>query len=284
MTLKFFYTKLLPIILLVLSTISCTAYKKLPYLKNVAKDTTEQINIGVFEPKIVPNDILTITVNALTEASQSAVMAFNLPLVPTATNNSLQTTMQTTNYVSGTLQNYIVQSDGTINFPTIGTVLAEGKTPRELQEYLAAQIYPRYVAEKPIINVRYINFQVSVLGEVNRPGTYNSVNGQMTIWDALAVAGDMTIFGKRTNVLLIRTNSQGNTSFYRINLQQKNILVTPELYYLRQNDKLYVETNRAKGNNSAFGTVESLSISAASILISCVSLAANIYNVRQRNN
>jgi polysaccharide export outer membrane protein len=251
--------------------LSCAAHKQLPYLKKAAMN--EKLSTTIHEAKIMPDDVISITVNS---TLQGAVNDFNLPLVPNNMSSPLQTTVQASSYNSGSLQNYIVQKDGTINFPVLGTVTLVGMTAQQAQEHLASLIYPRYIAEKPIINVRFVNFQVSVLGEVNRPGTFNSVNGQMTILDALAAAGDMTIYGKRTNILLIRTNEKGETIFQRISLQDKNIVANSELFYMQQNDKLYVETNRAKGNNSAFGTIQTLSLSAVSIVISAASLVATL--------
>ncbi|OJU46906.1 MAG: hypothetical protein BGN96_00895 [Bacteroidales bacterium 45-6] len=121
---------------------------------------------------------------------------------------------------------------------------------------------------KPIVTVRMLNFKVSVLGEVTKPGTYQSENGEMTIFDALAAAGDLTIYAKRNNVMLIRTTESGNVVTYRVNLQDKNSVANKDIFYLQQSDKLYVETNKAKGNNSQFGTLETFGLSAISLVVS----------------
>jgi polysaccharide export outer membrane protein len=243
---------------------SCTAYKKLPYMQT-AKNA-EILRTTPHQPKIMPNDILSITVNSNIEGAASS---FNLPLVPTGLNTVVQGTT-----ISGgaTLQNYLVDQEGNIEFPVLGTLKVAGKELKEARDYIASLIYPQYIAEKPVVNVRLLNFQVAVMGEVNRPGTYTSQNGQMTILDALAAAGDMTLYGKRNNVLLVRTNENGETKFFRFDMNDKKFINNHELFFLQQNDKLYVETNRAKGNNSAFGTMESLGLSALSVLISAVSL------------
>jgi polysaccharide export outer membrane protein len=218
----------------------------------------------------MPNDIISITVNSTVAG---AALDFNLPVIPTSSNALTTATIQTqpTNY-SGSLQNYIVDKSGQINFPVLGTLDIGGMTINEAQEYITLLIYPRHITERPIVSVRFLDFKVYVLGEVARPGIYNSVNGQMTILDALAAAGDMTIYGKRNNVLLVRTDEKGNVTFHRLNLQDKDILHKQDLYYLQQNDKLYVETNVAKGNNSSFGTLESLGLSAISVLISVIAI------------
>ncbi|GAB6011945.1 polysaccharide biosynthesis/export family protein [Viscerimonas tarda] len=250
---------------------SCNGYKQLPYLKNASTTSPETLSeiAQVHEAKIMPNDILSITVNS---TAAGAATDFNLPLVPSAVNTAVQTTVSSSSGGSGSLQNYLVDKDGKINFPVLGELKLSGMTPKEAQEHLVSLIYPRYLSEKPVVNVRFVNFGVSVLGEVVRPGIYNSANGQMTILDALAAAGDMTIYGKRNNVLLVRTLENGEITTHRIDMQDENLLQNKELFYLQQNDKLYVETNRAKGNNSNFGTFESISLSAISIVISVIAI------------
>ncbi len=249
---------------------SCTGYKELPYLKNAEKISPEVLSsiAAVHEPKIMPHDIITITVNS---NIPGAAVDFNLPLVPTNLGSAIQTGVAYSN-TSGSLQNYLVDKDGKINFPILGELSIGGMTSKEAQDYIVSLIYPRYIAEKPVINIRFVNFGVSVLGEVAKPGVYTSANGQMTILDALAAAGDMTIYGRRENVLLLRIQENGEIAMHRIDLQDKNLVLNKDLFYLQQNDKLYVETNKAKGNNSRFGTFESISLSALSIVISVIAI------------
>ncbi|MDR1653528.1 MAG: polysaccharide biosynthesis/export family protein [Prevotellaceae bacterium] len=246
---------------------SCTAYKKLPYLQGATN--AELLRTRQHEPRIMPNDIITITVNSNVEG---AATNFNLPLVPANIGNITQTTTSGSGSGAGSLQNYLVDTRGNINFPVLGTLKVAGKTLKEAQEYITSLIYPQYIVEEPVVNVRLLNFQVAVLGEVTRPGTYSAANGQMTVFDALAAAGDMTIYGKRNNILLVRTNENGQTKFFRFDIQDKNFIANQELFFLQQNDKLYVETNKAKGNNSAFGTLQSLGVSVISVAMSAISL------------
>lgn len=250
---------------------SCNAYKELPYLKNgeqLSPDILQQ-TAGVHEAKIMPNDIISITVNS---SIPGATTDFNLPVVPANTEEVIQKTLTTATSTTGSLQNYIVDKNGDINFPVLGELKLGGLTTKDAQDYIATLIYPKYITVKPIVNIRLLNFEVSVLGEVARPGIYNSKNGQMTILDALAAAGDMTVYGKRDNVLLVRTEENGKIAMYNINLQDKNLVLNKDLFYLQQNDKLIVETNKAKGNNSRFGSFESISLSAVSIIISVVAI------------
>lgn len=245
---------------------SCNSYKKLPYFNDLGVNTKTRME--TYEVKIKPNDILSITVNSTVPG---AATDFNLPVVPLNYDKTVQTTSQTATS-TGSLQNYLVDKDGLINFPVLGNLKIVGMTTKQAQDYITELIYPRFISDKPVVNVRLLNFKVSVLGEVNRPGIYESENGQMTILDALAAAGDMTIYGKRDNVLLVRITESGEIITHRIDIQKRNIIANESLFYLQQNDKLYVETNKAKGNNSSFGTVQTIGLSALSILISVVAI------------
>lgn len=256
----------------ILFTTSCTAYKKLPYMETA--ENSELLNTVSHQPKIMPNDIISITVNSSIEG---AAASFNLPLVPIGVGNVVQTSAGSGG--GGSLQNYLVDQNGNINFPVLGTLKIAGMTLKETQNYIASLIYPQYISEKPIVNVRLLNFQVSVLGEVNHPGTFTSSNGQMTVLDAIAAAGDLTLYGKRNNILLVRTNENGETQFFRFDIQDKNFINNSAIFFLQQNDKLYVETNKAKGNNSAFGTMQSMTLSIIGTSISVLSLAISLYRL-----
>ncbi|MCL2597157.1 MAG: polysaccharide biosynthesis/export family protein [Paludibacter sp.] len=257
---------------IILFTTSCTAYKKLPYMQTA--QNAELLKTVTHQPKIMPNDILSITVNS---SIAGAATSFNLPLVPAGISNIVQSSAGTGG--GGSLQNYLVDQFGNINFPVLGTINIAGMTLKEAQNYIASLIFPQYISENPIVNIRLLNFQVAVLGEVNRPGTYSSSNGQMTVLDAIADAGDLTIYGKRDNILLVRTDGNGQTKFFRFDIQDKNFINNHELFFLQQNDKLYVEANKAKGNNSAFGTMQSMTLSIIGTSISVISLAVSLYRI-----
>ena len=236
---------------------SCTAYKKLPYMKNidqVSNNSLSQQTVGFYEPTIKANDILEIKVNSTVTG---AAADFNIPSVPLNLNSASGNVSSSSQKV----QDYLVDKDGNIHFPVLGDINVTGMTIEELRRSLISRISPKYITEKPIVDIRFVNYKVSVFGEVARPGVYEAENGQMTILDALASAGDLTLYGKRNNVLLLRTNDDGSISKYRINLQDEEFLLNKDIFYLRQNDKLYVETNKAKGNNSQFGTLESVGLS-----------------------
>ena len=259
------------ILIVVLLLSSCTAYKKIPYVKDAdTLDTQSLANAASnYEAKVMPNDILLITVNTPTpEASKD----FNLPLIPQTGNSVLPTNVTSTSEDQGTLQNYIVDNQGYIDFPILGKLKVGGLTKPQAELLIHNSIYPAYTKENPIVTLRFLNYKVSVLGEVNRPGTYTSVLPKMTIFEALASAGDMTIYGKRDAVKLIRTDENGQKEIFVVNMQDKNLLLNNNLYNLQQNDVLYVEPNKSKGNNSQFGTFESMTLTGVSLLISIISI------------
>ncbi|MCD7972528.1 MAG: polysaccharide biosynthesis/export family protein [Candidatus Azobacteroides sp.] len=150
---------------------------------------------------------------------------------------------------------YIVESDGYIEYPVVGRIRVEGLTRYEVQELIKNLIYPKYLKEDPLIKVTFINYKITILGEVRSPGSYNVDREKCSVFDALALAGDLTIAGKRENVLLMREDGDGEKSFYRINLQDKDLVLYPSLFYLQQNDMLYVEPSKQVAISQSSGWV-----------------------------
>lgn len=243
---------------------SCKAYKKVSYLKDTANEKIEKTKIS--ESRIFPNDLLTIVINTSTPEASSA---FNLPLAPTniISNSAVNSSVG--------LQTYLVESDGTINFPILGKLTVIGMTKKQVETLIKERIYPQYITEEPIVNVRFVNYRISILGEVVKPGSYIISNERVSVFDALAMAGDMTIYGNRTNVLILRENLNGEKETIRLNFQSKDIINSP-FYYLQQNDVLYVEPNKHKGNVSSIASIETLSISVVSALINLTSLLITV--------
>ena len=222
-----------------------------------------------YEAKVMPNDVLLITVNTLTpEASKD----FNLPLIPQTVKSINPVDVSTANENYGSLQNYIVDNEGYINFPVLGRLKVGGLTKEQVEKLIHDSVYPAYTKENPIVTMRYLNYRITVLGEVSKPGIYSSENAKMTIFDAIASAGDLTIYGKRNNVLLVRVDDQGEKHIYSLNLQDRNLLLNNDVYYLQQNDLVYVEPNKTRGNSAGIGSVETLTLSAVSVLVSVASL------------
>lgn len=219
-------------------------------------------------------DLLNITVNTNTpEASK----AFNLPLLPPQTGSTvynLSTSQSSTIAGTGTLQNYLVDTHGDILFPILGKIHVVGMTKSALSDYIKDQIHPRYITEDPIILIRYANFKVSVLGEVMRPGIFPIDNEKVSIFEAIALAGDLTIYGKRDNVLLIREDN-GKRETVRIDLRDKRLVNSP-YYYLQQSDVLYIQPNNPRARASALSTAETLSVSVVGTLITLTSLVITL--------
>jgi polysaccharide export outer membrane protein len=270
-TMKFLLKNKCFILLIPILLNSCTAYKKLPYITDAGTITTEEFANAAksYEAVIMPKDVLSITVNTPTNA---ASRDFNLPIIPQEATDVVQTRVSSASGGYGSLQNYIVDNDGYINFPVIGRIKVGGLKKSEAGNKIHTLIYPQYLKEDPIISIRFLNYKVAVLGEVAKPGIYTSENEQMTLFDALASAGDLTIYGDRKSVRIVREAANGQLDVKQIDLQDKSILLDPDIYYLQQNDKIIVSPNKAKGNSSSFGTLESIALSGLSVLISVIAI------------
>lgn len=263
---KKFSSQLLTLCVIILMT-SCGSSKKVAYLENSSSVQLSESGY-LYDARIMPKDELTIVVNTTTP---SAAAPFNLT-IPTSISSS--TSRALTNQQN--LQTYLVENDGTINLPIIGTVTIGGLTKKEAEQLIQEKIRP-YLAEseKPIVTVRLSGFSISVLGEVLTPGNYLVSNEKINVLEALAKAGDMTIYGVRDRVKLIREDINGRKNIYTLNLNDANIVNSP-YYYLQQNDIIYVEPNKAKAQNSGIGNMTTLWFSATSIIVSLASLLVNI--------
>ena len=236
---------------------SCGSSKDVTYFKN--REALEQAAKGyLFDARIMPKDVLSIVVNTTTP---SAAYQFNLVTPTTQTQ----------------IQSYLVDNDGKIQFPVVGELKVGGLTKTEAEQLITKAITP-YLAESenPVVTVRMSSFSISVLGEVNAPGTFTVAREKINVLEALARAGDLTIYGVRNNVTLIREDNEGNKSYYTLNLNDANIVNSP-YYYLQQNDIIYVEPNKIKAQNSAIGSSTSIWLSATGILMSVATLLVSIF-------
>lgn len=245
---------------------SCGSSKQIAYFQN-ADSLSYAASKGLFDAKIMPKDLLTITVST---TDPKAATPFNL---------SVTNTLNATGYLStgaGSLQTYLVDNDGFINFPVVGQLKVGGMTKRQCENYIRDKILP-YMSktENPIVTVKMASFKVTVAGEVKAPGVFNVDQEKISVIEALARAGDLTIYGKRGNVLLIREDATGEKSVHRLNLNDANLINSP-YYYLQQNDYLYVEPNSVQTKNSAIGSSTTIWISVVSILTSVASLVVNV--------
>lgn len=242
--------------------------KNVAYFQNSNIVNLEQSRV-LYDARIMPKDVLTITVST---SDADAAAPFNMT-VPTPLTQSMRTTTS-----QPLLQSYLVDNDGYIDFPRVGRLHVGGLTKSQAERVILEKIKPYMSkAETPIVTVRMSNYKISVLGEVTRPGMYTVTNEKISILEALAQAGDLTIYGVRNNVKLIREDSTGMKSIHVLNLNDANIINSP-YYYLQQNDIVYVEPNKVKAQNSSVGSMTTLWFSATSILISLTSLLYNILN------
>jgi polysaccharide export outer membrane protein len=211
---------------------------------------------------IQTNDLLNITVTSL---NPEASMVFNSPNITMPVTSSSTGTTPTSGYGTPQLMGYLVSTDGTIKFPVIGSVKVAGLTKRQLENLLADTLSARKLLVDPIVTARFLNFRVTVLGEVGRPTTLNVANERISILEALGLAGDLTIYARRDNVVLIR--EEGDKKIIkRINLNNNDILYSP-YYYLKTNDIVYVEPRKEKiQSTSRTQQLLPIILSAASLL------------------
>lgn len=210
---------------------SC-APRNLTYLSDLERDkTVSEPIINDIDPKIQPNDILNITITSLSAESN---VLFNKGVIQTGSSGGTETSLMTTGY--------LVDKNGDIILPVLGKIKVAGLSKDQASKKLIFEL-GKY-ARDPIISINFLNFKVTVIGEVNKPSTFTVPSERINIFEALGLAGDMTAYGKRDNVLIIR-EQDGERTTTRINLNKKDILQSP-YFYLQQNDIIYVEPDRVK--------------------------------------
>ncbi len=249
------------LILLMIGLSSCVSNKKITYFQF---DKIDQENVSnVYKTVFKADDLLQITVAS---EDVAAAKPFNLPSVAfsAATNLIMAQPQQLS---------YLIDSNGEIDFPVFGKLKIGGLTREETIRMLKSRLSPDYLKE-PTINIRISNFRITVQGDVRFPGTFNIPNERVTILDAIGLAGDLNISGKRDNVLVIR--EEGNfKKEYRVNLLSKKTYTSP-VFYLQQNDIVYVEHNYAKIQSASSNTNTGLFISITGTLIAIVTLLIRI--------
>lgn len=258
--------KVITCLFAILLLASCQSYKRVPYLQDaeVVKEATQQETL--YDAKIMPKDLLTIVVSC---TSPELAVPFNLTI---ATQNNVAIANTTS---QPALQQYLVDNEGKINFPVLGELTVGGLTKKQAESMIVEKLKP-YMKETPIVTVRMVNYKISVIGEVTRPGTFTISNEKVNLLEALAMAGDMTVWGLRDNVKLIREGSDGKQEIMTLDLNKAETIISPN-YWLQQNDIVYVTPNKAKARNSDIGNSTSLWFSATSILVSLTSLLVTIF-------
>ena len=259
--------KILAISFAVMAMGGCTSYKDVPYMQDAEVMNMAEEKLPMYDAKIMPMDLLTITVSTLDPESAAP---FNLTV------QSAMSTARTSLLQQPALQQYLVSNEGTIDFPVLGALKVAGLTRSELEKLIREKLEQGdYLGETPIVTVRITNYRISVLGEVQRPGVFTITNEKISVFEALAMAGDLTIWGMRDNVKLIREDAEGQREVVNLNLTKTDVLSSP-YYYLQQNDILYVTPNTTKAKNSDIGQSTTFWFSGTSILISLVNFVTNL--------
>ncbi len=245
---------LFSLLLVVLLTTSCASRKELVYLQG-GSNTKELVS---YEPVLQPDDVVMIVVSS---ENPEVAAPYNLKAITVQgdTENGIG---------AQRMQTYILDKEGKIEFPLLGTISLSGLTKTQavakLKELLKDHV------NDAIINFRILNFKITVLGEVQKPGTYPVSSERITLLEAIGMSGDLTIYGNRTNVLLIREKN-GTKTMERIDLTKSDFL-NSSAYYLSQNDVVYIEPNKTRINSSAIGPNLTVGISALSLIVTIIAL------------
>ncbi len=264
-------------LLLALSVVALLAscnpktYQNINYFQDIQSDTTMRmaVNKGIV---IQPQDQLSIVVS---HRDPELAATFNLPLVTYLTGSELASGRTTTNRLVG----YVVNSSGDITFPVLGEIHVAGLTRWELQELIRDELNSNNLLKDAIVSVEFMNFKVSVVGEVSRPGTFSVAGDKITLLGALSMAGDLTIYGRRDNVQVVREKN-GQRIVYVVDLRSSDLFNSPA-FYLQQNDMVYVEPNNVRAGQSTINenyfrsarfwmSLGSTMMSAASLIVTIV--------------
>lgn len=240
----------------------CSSYKKSIYLRNDEVLEKAQQNNKQYVYRVMPKDELTITVSTSDPAS-------SVPFYRKMGQGKDQaSSAQGMN--NAKLLDYLVDNEGNIDYPVLGKLHVAGLTTRECEALIRKELQ-QYLNEVPNVTVRTSNYKISVLGEVKSPGTYTVSDERINIFQALALAGDMTVFSVRDDVQLLREDSLGNRRVLHLDLTSADIALSPD-YYLQQNDIVYVKPTKAKVHSNTFSNNSSTWVSLMSLAATIASL------------
>lgn len=256
--------------MLLISFCACNTSKKILYLQDVSVNQTDTITNNNAIIRIQPNDMISIVVSS--KDAELAVL-FNLTRIAYSSGVT-ELGSANNNQISG----YVVDDDGNIDFPVLGSIHVKGLTRRELSVLIKEKLINDNLLKDPVVSVDFLNLSVSVLGEVKSPGKFLLNKDQVSLMEVLSMAGDLTIFGKRDNVLVIR-EKDGKRTIYSVDLKSADVFSSPA-YYLQQNDVVYVQPNNVRAGQSTINenNVKSVSlwVSVASFLTSVTILIHNL--------
>lgn len=233
---------------------SCQSSRKVPYLQDTDLVNETEQSVRQTGVKVMPKDLLTIAVSCSTP---ELAAPFNL-----------------VNSGTDAPQQHLVDNQGNINFPVLGEIHVGGLTKLEIENLIIEKLKV-YLKEAPLVTVRIANYRISVLGEVAKPGSFVVSNEKINLLEALAMAGDLTIYGMRDNVKLIRTGQDNKQEIITFDLNKTETVMSP-YYQLQQNDIVYVTPNKTKAKNSDIGVSTGLWISGVSVLLSITNLLLTI--------
>ena len=259
---KTFFTIILGIILVS----SCATKQDVDYFQGMDA-SNNLVGLESYSPTFHIDDRLIIIVNAL---DPEAARPFNLTNVATSDGNGVGVAATGRE----TLQTYIVDPEGNVDFPVLGKIKLAGLNRQQANNHLE-ELLKDYIKD-PIVNIRTVNYKITVLGEVNSPGTYTTTNERITILEALSLAGDLTIYGQRENILVIQ-DYDGKKTYTRVNLKTADLFTSP-VYYLSQNDIVYVEPNKTQAKQSSIGASTGVILSSIGLIISMTALIVTIIN------
>ncbi len=250
------------LVLLTAAMLSSCAAPKMAYFQDVPTGTAEQV-VNTSDIRVRPEDKISILVNS---KDPLLMELFNLPIV----SRQIGTSSGSSN--SQGISGYTVNNDGNIDFPVLGEVYVAGMTREEIASLIKDELISRNLVKDPIVTVEFMNLTVSVLGEVAKPGRFSIDKDRLSLLDAIGMAGDLTVYGKRDNVLVQREEN-GKKVLYRVNLNSGYDLYSSPVYYLQQNDIVFVEPNSTKARQS---TVNGNNVRSTSFWISLASLLTTI--------
>lgn len=260
-------SRLLITMIAAVTLLSCQSSKDnaLAYFKELSEQTNGTLPNpqGEYQLRVQPDDELVITVSSVVP---EATAAYNLPMENPATRSNLRTTTQPRT------QTYIVDNQGYIMLPVLGRMMVKGKTTAEIANEITTQVAQN--VKDPYVRVDIVNFGIDVMGEVRNPQRVHTTRQQFSVLDALTQCGDLTEFGKRDRVYVIRTED-GKRTFHRLDLNSSDVFNSP-FFYLQQNDVVYVEPNEIRIANSKYNQNNAFKLSVISTIVSSVSVIASL--------
>jgi polysaccharide biosynthesis/export protein len=260
-------SKLFTVLLLVAGALSsCKMQEQIAQEKRYFSNTKDSVLYQTInrQPVIQKGDMLSIMVWVRNEVYRREFNSFN----GTATMSPSESGTPTATPVG-----YLVDDDGAIQFPYLGRMIVENKTKKQLAGELQQKLSATFVNDTPLVSIRILNYKITVLGEVNRQGVYSIPGEKVTILEALGLAGDLTYYGKRNNIMIIRESEEGKRETAHMNLNDGNIFDSP-YFYLKSNDVVYVEADKKKVASQDQSTLRTISITTGIVSTLAILLTA----------